>query len=78
LPVLRGGCNHLRDYSAVEVLAVNSTFLIRSLRARRVDVRLPGKGNSTSYGAKPFHIIITIIKWIRTSNFSIKLSLFLG
>ena len=38
------------------------------------DIRLPGKGNSNSHGAKPVHLIITIItmiKWIRTSRMSI-------
>ena len=34
----------------------------------KVDVRLPGKGN----GARPVHLIITMIKWIRTSRLSIK------
>ena len=40
-----------------------------------VDVRLPGKGNSNSHGARPVHLIITTIKWIRTSRLSIKNSL---
>ena len=42
---------------------------------RKVDVRLPGKGNSNSHGARPVHLIITMIKWIRTSRLSIKNSL---
>ena len=37
---------------------------------RKVDVRLPGKGNSNSYGARPVHQIISMIKWIRTSRLS--------
>jgi len=41
---------------------------------RKVDVRLPGKGN----GARPVHLIITMIKWIRTSRLSIKNSLSLS
>ena len=41
----------------------------------KVDVRLPGKKNSTSHGARPVHLIITMIKWIRTSRLSIKNSL---
>jgi len=45
---------------------------------RRVDVRLPGKGNSNSRGARPVHLIITMIKWIRTSRLSIKNSLSVG
>ena len=39
---------------------------------RQVDVRLPGKGNSNSHGARPVHQIISMIKWIRTSRLSIK------
>jgi len=42
---------------------------------RKVDVRLPGKENSNSYGARPVHRIITMTKWIRTSRLSIKISL---
>ena len=45
------------------------------LRVRKVDVRLPGKGNPKTHGARPVHPIITIIKWIRTSRLSIKNSL---
>ena len=41
----------------------------------KVDVRLPGKGNSNSHGARPVHLIITIIKWFRTSKLSTKYSL---
>jgi len=40
-----------------------------------VDARLPGKGNSSSHGARPVHLTITMIKWIRTSRLSIKNSL---
>ena len=39
---------------------------------RKVDVRLPRTGNSNSYGARPVHRIITMMKWIRTSRLSIK------
>jgi len=42
---------------------------------RKVDVRLPGKGNSNSHGARPVHLIITMIKWIPTSRLPIKNSL---
>ena len=41
----------------------------------QVDVRLPGKGNSNSQGARSAHLIITMMKWIRTSRLSIKNSL---
>ena len=33
---------------------------------------LPAKGNSNSHGARPVHLIITMIQWIRTSRLSIK------
>ena len=42
---------------------------------RKVHVRLPGKGNSNSHDARLVHLIITMIKWIRTSRLSIKNSL---
>ena len=41
-------------------------------RDRKVDVRLPGKGDSNSHGARPVHLIISMIKWIRASRLSIK------
>ena len=34
--------------------------------------RLPGKGNPNVHGARPVHLINTMIKWIRTSSLSIK------
>jgi len=37
-------------------------------RPKVSDVRLPGKGNSNSHGARPVHLIITMIKWFRTSR----------
>ena len=46
-----------------------------STHTMKVDVRLPGKGNSNSHGARPVYIIISMIKWIRTSRLSIKNSL---
>ena len=42
---------------------------------RKVDVRLPRKRNSNSYGARPVHLIITMFKWIRTNRLSIANSL---
>jgi len=45
---------------------------------RKVDVRLPGKGDSNPHGARPVHLIITMIKWSRTSRLSIKNSLSLS
>ena len=34
----------------------------------KVNVRLPGTGNSNSHGARPVHQIISMIKWIRTNR----------
>ena len=47
----------------------NAKFL--QVSPRKVDVRIPGKGNSNSHGARPVHLIITMIKWTRTSRLSI-------
>ena len=41
----------------------------------KVNTRPPGKGNSNCHGARPVHLIITMIQWIRTSSLSIKKSL---
>ena len=38
--------------------------------SRKVDIRLPGKGNANSHGARPVHQIISTIKWIRTGKVS--------
>jgi hypothetical protein len=46
-------------------------------RAGKVDVRQPGKGNSSSHGSRSVHLIIMMIYWIRTSRLSIKNSLFM-
>ena len=55
---------------------VMGTLLVRR-GCVQVDVRLPGKGNSNSHVARPVHLIITMIKWIRTSRLSIKKKLYL-
>jgi hypothetical protein len=46
-----------------------------SLGIRKVAIRLLGKKNSNSHGARPVHQIITMLKWIWTSKLSIKNSL---
>ena len=38
-------------------------------------VMLPGKGNPNFHGAMPVHLIITMMKWTRTSRLSKKSSL---
>ena len=47
---------------------------------RKVNVRLPGRENSKSYGARPVHLIITMSKWFLNSRLSRKkeLSLYAG
>ena len=42
---------------------------------RKVGVRLSGKENANSLGARPVHLIITMLKWFRTSTLSTKNSL---
>ena len=42
---------------------------------RKVDIRLPGQGDSNTHGARPVRQMISTIKWIRTSRLSIKDSL---
>ena len=37
-------------------------------KLRKVDIGLPGKGDSNSHGARPVQQIISMIKWIRTSR----------
>ena len=39
--------------------------------SRKVDARLPGKGNSNSHDARPVHLIITMMRWILTSRLKI-------
>ena len=57
-------------------------FWVQDVRSRlwtrKVDVRLPEKGNSMSHGAKPVHQIISMMKWIQTSRLSIHKSLSQG
>jgi len=38
--------------------------------SQQVDVRPPEKANPNSYCARPVHLIITMMKWIRTSRLS--------
>jgi len=56
-------------------VAEDEAARLPSYLARKGDIRLPGKGSSNYHGARPFHLIITMIKWIRTSRLSIHDSL---
>ena len=49
-------------------------FLSVISTCRKVDVRLPGRGNSNSFGERPVHLIITLMQWTRTSKVPIKKS----
>ena len=52
-----------------------ATVVRGGMEPRKVDARLPGKGDSNSHGARPVLLIITMIKWIWTSRLSTKNSL---
>ena len=45
---------------------------------RKVDIRLPAKGNANPHGARPVHLVVTMMKWFRTSALLIKNSLATG
>ena len=49
--------------------------MVEGVGLRKVDARLHGKDDSNSHGARPVHLIISMIEWIRTSGLSIKISL---
>ena len=68
---LRGQDLELRAYVCVSLLRSRDI----SRATGKVNGRLPGKGNSSSHGASPVHLIITITKWIRTRRLLIKNSL---
>jgi len=59
----------------VPCLGVSSSVGVKLGSFRKVYVRLPGKVNSKFHGARPVHLIIPTMKWIRTSRLSIKNSL---
>jgi len=65
-------------YTAKKITTFQKEFLymalMRKLLAETTKV-LSVHLNSNSHGARPDHLIITIIKWIRTSRLSIKKSL---
>ena len=59
--------------TALQVKAlIQSVLLEVAPVTRKVDMKLPGKGNSDFHGARPVHQIISI-RWIRTSRLSIKI-----
>ena len=70
----RWGGHHCRAFECSLYKCVfSSKFSRRKARKLwKVDIGPPGKGNSTSYVARPVHQIISMTKWIRTSRLSIK------
>ena len=78
---MRQAVGPISDVWKLYVIDVSSCYPHSGLRRefrppyRKVDVRLHGKGNSNSHGARPVHSIITKIWWIRTSRYSTKNSL---
>ena len=42
-------------------------------KSKKASVKLPREGNANSHGARPVHLIITMMKWMRTSRLSIKI-----
>ena len=64
-----------RDTQPAAVQTTDGVRLVVYGLCRKVDVRLPGKENSNSHGARLVHLIITSIYWIRTIRLSIKSSL---
>ena len=71
----RGSCRRLRVQGFGVWVSGSGVWGVGS---GKVDMRLPGKGDSKSHGARPVHQIISMIEWIWTSRLSIKNSLPLG
>ena len=65
----------LSDISTHRPQCTRRTMQTCRVEPRTGDVRLPGKGNSDSHGARPVHPIITMMKGIRTSRLSMQKSL---
>ena len=58
-----------------DVIHLGLLVIVNKTKCRKKDVRLPGKGNSSSHRARPVHFIITLMKWIQTTRLPIKKSL---
>ena len=56
----------------VELRGTGEVTLHLDILPRQVDARQPGKGKANSYGARPVHLIVTMMKWTLTSRMSIK------
>ena len=71
--------SYITKYTSIRrynILASSAVSVQRRFaRLRQVDVRLHGKGNSNSHGARLVHLTITMVKRMRTSRLSINNSL---
>ena len=59
------GCEDIHTKAQILALTVWDQNLVLTV------LYLPGKWNLKSHGARPVHLIITIIKWVRTSRLAI-------
>ena len=66
-------CAGLRVGRKSRCVVINTYQWTPSHQPRKVDIRLPGKENSSSHGARPAHQTISMIKWVRTSMLSFPL-----
>ena len=63
--VLHAGFEALNQVVRLSRIAtMDPTTALLRMADGKVDVRLPGKGNENSHGARPVHLIITMIKWM--------------
>ena len=67
-------CQQINDINQFLIWRKATTWIL-SGEVRKVDTRLPGKGNSNSRGARPVYQNHSMIKWTRTRRLSIKISL---
>ena len=70
----------LKDYFRIKIpfLGVPDTLIlsrIREISSRKVEIRRPGEGISSSHGARPVYLINTMIKWIRASGLPLTTSI---
>jgi hypothetical protein len=69
LQVVAGFLRRVGEIRSADVCTSIDSRKDVSLFNRKLNVRLPGKGDSNSHGARPLHLIVTMMKWFRTSWF---------
>ena len=52
---------HVHEEDGLLTILKSKSFLKLTSGVRSVELRLPGKENSNSHGARPVHLIITMI-----------------